>query len=663
MGTPNPREKKQQKDSYVDTPSTVRASNTSQDSHSTPPRNSPRSTPDASQTSQPHVLDSASSHGVEIVDPPSNINVTTAPVNLAALLNHEADIAARKNKRNKKGARNKSAGPKTTGLSSRSHPMDESPSTVETFRFDVRLETKPSQDPAQEVIMRAKEFFGEIIKLDAHASLHPWDPEAGPSPSALSATQLDRITTLSKLTPFFRPKGGPRVSGGPTHWCINLFTTKTPEDLMQDLRWSFVSSKHGLWLCPIQSADSVNHGWLLYSTDKMDNKKLAASLSKTLGAPVGVRWRVIYTGRGAQARDLRTGSQSKVRAFHLETAKEDADAAKILFRKMYQSQPAVQPALGVRMRLIPEFDNITSPAGLTKFERLWHRQEAFCKHTVNVLNWELANLDHLDRDLGCSLRQLLMALRCQEEGMEHLPLFHSVEYQSWNRGGGYVFVILPQLEKYARPVVAGLYPLLRWIATTKGADPMRIDHYFTSDAVDRMREYWYDPVSKEIRNPDDVAMDSILDDDNEDELMFDLTTFNSSQALPSSGSTPPDGAGSPSQAQQTSPNLRVGNLLGEDDSVTTIQTRSTITRPKNLRSTKRPPDTSSGTASTLSSETFSEATTDPVVIQREITRLQTLLNKNQPSYADAVSNSAGKPRDATAASTAGGPPRPAGSSL
>ena len=122
-------------------------------------------------------------------------------------------------------------------------------------------------------------------------------------------------------------------------------------------------------------------GWLLYSTSHLHAPTLAHHLPSAIGCPVGLLWRIIYTG-SRFSKD--TPKSTPVRALHIEASKPDAAKVKLFLRRMYSSKPDIEPVLGIRMRLIPEKRVMTSPTGVAKVERVYSRQEAYCKHVATV---------------------------------------------------------------------------------------------------------------------------------------------------------------------------------------------------------------------------------------------------------------------------------------
>ena len=219
-------------------------------------------------------------------------------------------------------------GSPTVSVRPRTAPARTSASTVEsakpTIRFDLKLELQPSENPWLELRRCAADFFQEVLLLDPHARLHPWDPAAtaqGSSPlTPISAPA--RIQHYNDFKVYFHTRGGgPRDSGGPSHWSVNPELHLDEERFQSGIRWALAGKKHGLYRCVLQVTETVVLGWLLYSTSHLHAPTLAHHLSSAIGCPVGLRWRIIYTG-SRFSKD--TPKSTPVRALHIEASKPDA---------------------------------------------------------------------------------------------------------------------------------------------------------------------------------------------------------------------------------------------------------------------------------------------------------------------------------------------------
>ena len=276
--------------------------------------------------------------------------------------------------------------------------------------------------------------------------------------------------------------------------------------------------------------------------------------------------------------------------------------------------------LGLRFRLCPEVTRLTSLTSVAKAARLHRKQEAFCKHVVRITTWEISQLDYHENVLGCSLRQILMALRSTEPGSEHVRLFIAVEQRYWMQDGGFVLLTLPDLEHEARMTVAGLLPYLKHLATQKQQQPDRIESFFTAEAVDRMVGAYYDPTSREVISEDDNYLEEIAQCD--EDMQFDLTQLLSDTAQAST-STAPEIAPQPGPST-TRPSplaLAAGTLLGGSASVTTFHTKTTSksSHPTGSKKSKTTTTLSADTGSLSNQSIFTDADRQDIKSLQEAT--------------------------------------------
>ena len=307
------------------------------------------------------------------------------------------------------------------------------------------------------------------------------------------------------------------------------------QELAAHLRYTLGASGHGLYKRGLQVPETTCLGWLLYSTNEMNKDEIAQQLTLYLGTPVDVRWRAIYTGSGFK-RGTPT-DDGPVRALHIEVSSDSAKVSRPLLRKMYGTtpDPQVQPVLGIRMRLTPEVNRLTNLSSVAKATRLRRRQQAWCHHVVRISSWKISQLDFVDSELNCSLRQILMSLRSTEPGFEHLKLFFAVEHRYWSQEGGFVFLVVPSFADEARMTVAGLLPYLKYLATTKQQAPERIEGFFTPEAVDRLAGAYYDPARGEVVSEEEDLLDAI--EQCSEDMLFDLTQLITDQAPPPTTAT------------------------------------------------------------------------------------------------------------------------------
>ena len=160
------------------------------------------------------------------------------------------------------------------------------------------------------------------------------------------------------------------------------------------------------------------------------------------------------------------------------------------------------------MRLVPELTPLTSTDTRAKFEWLRTRQENFCKHVVRATTWELGSIDYKDPTMNKSLRHLTMQIKAREK--PHLTLFHSID-RHW-QGNGHVATFIPQFEAEARMILAGLLPFLLHYHPNHEEQLLK---FFSDPDKERLGEVTWDPVKYCIVTPDDIAVDSLMEGDDE----------------------------------------------------------------------------------------------------------------------------------------------------
>lgn len=68
------------------------------------------------------------------------------------------------------------------------------------------------------------------------------------------------------------------------------------EEIRSDMRSWLDTSKHGTYQEMLQAEDSVDIGWLLYSTQAIDHGALADEIIERIGINIGLHWKQIETG-------------------------------------------------------------------------------------------------------------------------------------------------------------------------------------------------------------------------------------------------------------------------------------------------------------------------------------------------------------------------------
>ena len=114
---------------------------------------------------------------------------------------------------------------------------------------------------------------------------------------------------------------------------------KRLDTIMESTGFRFKENKAGIYIKHIQSEQVFNAGWLLYSVQSMDLKKLQRELEHRLGYSVHARWQMVNTGHNKDLRD-----EDKIRAIHLRVDDNLQEEALADLASMYSSTAKTFPS-------------------------------------------------------------------------------------------------------------------------------------------------------------------------------------------------------------------------------------------------------------------------------------------------------------------------------
>ena len=315
------------------------------------------------------------------------------------------------------------------------------------------------------------------------------------------------------------------------------------------IRW-LKREGHGIFERMLQVPDTVEIGWLLYSTWQMEPSVLAQAIESTINMPVGLRWKQISTGTRERLRP-----DQQVKALHVEVALENRILAQKALLAIYGRKNSGQFPNGIRLRFslpIHAAHNLPSKA---KLERLRARQQVWINTYEKGFSWEISQLDHPIGNNLPTLRQALLKLKSSTD--PNFPIFHSVDRSTY-RESGICFQFLPDLAEEARMTISNLVPLMKHMY---GPSSLKL---FSYSAVERMQGCQWDSSTGTVIGQFD---DEIAYMDEDDPMKAYLK--------PSSNPPHMEAAPSPS-LPSTSPNLPPSGLTSslmqemDDDSVSTL---------------------------------------------------------------------------------------------
>jgi hypothetical protein len=137
----------------------------------------------------------------------------------------------------------------------------------------------------------------------------------------------------------------------------------------------------------------------------MDIDALTASIKKDLDIDVGIRWRMISTGKRGKIPQGRKGHREATTNLHA----------------IYSSDNITDYPLQLVLKLVAEIRTLVNKNAKAKADRLRLRQAAFVGSVLEMTTWEISSLDYVDPALGINLRGLIKSI-CSTASPE-MPLF------------------------------------------------------------------------------------------------------------------------------------------------------------------------------------------------------------------------------------------------
>jgi hypothetical protein len=347
-----------------------------------------------------------------------------------------------------------------------------------------------------------RKLYRQLKSIDSNICILPWKEADEQVP-----LNLDEQLSLEDLQLYF-----PRIQAiqqGETYGDVRICHTVKWETIALGLGNWFKDTGTGLWRKKLQQEITRTIGYLLYSTRAINTDMLAESFKTDHDIEICFRYQAITTGPGF------IPDSEKV-ALHVVTCLQDLSKAKKVFHDVYHSKSTSFP-FQVRMRFIPWVYKPT-PTKLSQLMTLRRRQAAFLQTVIHVPSWEIVSLDKKPTDyVGPTLRELIMGLTSRKD-KPGVNLFISID-NAFNNSGVHVFGFLPQVEQEARTTLTTLLPFLKHCHPTHTA---ALDSFFTIDAINRTKEWKWDPKLQEITSADDAYLTSIMDDDGNDGTYFGL---------------------------------------------------------------------------------------------------------------------------------------------
>jgi len=141
---------------------------------------------------------------------------------------------------------------------------------------------------------------------------------------------------------------------------------------MEEIGYWLKEQSSRLWMRQLQTDRTHLVGWALYSTNQMNELLLGAAIEAKTGVAVSICWRMISTGQRGQI-----PVNEQVKALHLKVAWKDYNKSVSRLQSVYKLNNSNDLPLGIKLRIVPEMNQLTNTTTRGKAGRLRLRQAAF----------------------------------------------------------------------------------------------------------------------------------------------------------------------------------------------------------------------------------------------------------------------------------------------
>ena len=422
---------------------------------------------------------------------------------------------------------------------------------VHRTRIGLHFTPPPSTtEPDRKLWLQIQKWFTKMRELDESFILVPWKKEEVQKPLIRLPAKIP--TTMSKMKVYFN-RVQARSGGGRTYTDVYVQHSVPIDDLRGDAEWFLTENNMGMYHKKLQVEATSQMGWLLYSTQSLDQELLESIILARIGVPVALRWKFITTEKYETNPEIR----KKWMALHLEVSATDTKKAARGLSRVYGSTSTKFP-LGIRMRLISEYSEVKgNPVMMGKHMRLRLRQASFLAQMVGRPSDDIMLLDYTVNEV--SLRGLIMGIQSRRKETPG-NLFHAVG-KDWK--GRIILNFLKIKSDEAMMIVDGLIPYL----THKHGDV--VHQFFDPEAVIDKADWEWDDTNGIIINPLSRELDGL--DEVDKDYDFSVAFLDKDNSTPSAVMSPsPTETTSPSAAALALSHMNLVLAGQESDSVSSM---------------------------------------------------------------------------------------------
>jgi len=322
--------------------------------------------------------------------------------------------------------------------------------------------------------------------------------------TVFSVSSIDSYHDLKKY--FFRLS--PRDDEG-ISWCSVILAQSIPFPIfMVKVKYSLENNDLGLWPKATDNENTIDAGWLLYSTRAQDEERLSSLLSELIGENIGVKWKPVRSSTGSARRKDQAAPEEKTKALHVECGVDRLHEVREKLTRWYSSNSTRFPD-GTKMCLVPTITSVTSISNKSTFASCLARQAALNAGLASVVTREISTnllLDRKDPSTNKSFRQVLMEISPKDS--PGTTLFHTIDRQ-FKSDVIVNFQFHPDHASEAHNLIAGLVPFLK--------DNGHAYHLkmFTPEALQRQAKAKWNQETREADSETDAELANLLAEDDD----------------------------------------------------------------------------------------------------------------------------------------------------
>lgn len=367
---------------------------------------------------------------------------------------------------------------------------------VTRTRIGLMVNTQSSKEPDKCLALVLQKWFNKMQELDKKFTVISWRKGDGPRFPIKEAKSIPNV--ISKLRIYFH-RIQARSAGGRVFADVFVHHSIPMDDLKGDMEWFLKENQMAIYKKQLQVEETAQLGWLLYSTQALDNDTLSKAIEAEIGVEVALRWKYINSSKYLSDESER----KKWMATHIEVEAKVAKKASRGLKRIYGSKSTLFP-LGIRMRLVSEFREVKGNSSMMgKHTRLRVRQASFISLIDGYPSDDIQMLDYEDN--GTTLRKMVMTIQSRNPKTPG-NLFHAIG-TDWR--GRIIFNFLRSKAEEATMIVDGLIPYLQYQYDNT------INLFFDPEAVVEKEQWQWDnekgimitPLSEELDGLDAIDND------------------------------------------------------------------------------------------------------------------------------------------------------------